>query len=82
MQVRNIVKRPMFLPDDKLASNSYGHGGVCVTCGRMTDCPICDVEPGGDPSGNQQCLARWTLFTEEEVGRDRCLITAAVQAGV
>jgi hypothetical protein len=64
VKVRNIVKRPMFLPDDKLASNSYGHGGVCVTCGRMTDCPICDVEPGGDPDGNQQCLARWTLFTE------------------
>ena len=69
VKVRNIVKRPLFLPDDKLASNSYGHGGVCVTCGRMTDCPICDVEPGGvgtggsgDPDGNQQCLANWTLF--------------------
>lgn len=71
VKVRNIVKRPLFLPDDKLASNSYGHGGVCVTCGRMTDCPICDVEPGpvgtggsGDPDGNQQCLSKWTLFTQ------------------
>ncbi len=61
-KVRNIVKRPLFLPDDKVASNSYGHGGICVTCGRMTDCPICDVEPGGDPDGNQQCLSNWTLF--------------------
>ncbi len=68
--VRDIIKRPLFLPDDDTASDSRG-GGVCVTCGRMTDCPICDVEPGGvgwggqgDPNRNQQCLKNWTLFVK------------------
>ena len=63
VQVRNIVKRPLFLPDDKFAADSPEHGGICATCGRMTDCPICDVEPGSsDPNANQQCLKNWTLF--------------------
>jgi hypothetical protein len=59
VEVRNLLKRPIFLAD-----NSWSHG-FCLSCNRPTACPICDVDPGSDGDGdedNQKCLEKWTLI--------------------
>ena len=59
VEVRNILKRPIFLADNSVSA------GFCLSCNRPTACPICDVDPSSDGDGdddNQKCLEKWTVI--------------------